>query len=315
VHRLDGEKWTTLSVASNMKAGSKITAAQIAPNGDAWVLLSPRTMVLRHEAATGKVTELPIPLAADQSAAKENQLLHWPTSGKELVGVEHGDPYVIAEGGHVAHFENGSWSLLEMPKAPFAAVGRYKAQLLAMPAKGDLYVNAGYGEKGVGWTSWERYRAILRTKRPSETLRCNEPAGAASWATGTGFMSFPPLADDSCTTPFVVIVRTAYDLQSKSPTIVHDKKSDWPSVRESVKATPNLPSPSFELIEFEAGNQRYVGAKVPSMQAGRDLLAAAAKRVKVVGDVGLRPELVCAKEPPKIVRTIKVDPATGKIVN
>jgi hypothetical protein len=318
LHRIDGDAFTTWPI-TGLPTGSKPKSVAVAPNGDVWIALMPRTMVLKREAASGKITELPVPLPADTNAAKEGEVMHWPASGTDLVGVEYNDPYVITEGGHVAHFENGKWSLIEMPKTPFASAGRYRAQLLAMPAKGDLYVNAGYGEKGLGWKTWERYRAVLRTKRPSETLRCNEPGGGAVWASGKGFMSFPPLADDKCTTPFVMIVRTAYDLRSSSPMIMHDKKSDWPTVRESVKATPSLTkdgatTATIDLIEFESGDQRYVGAKVPSVQAGKDLIESASKRVKVVGDIGLRPELLCATTPPKVIRTIRVDLATAKVV-
>lgn len=323
VQRLDGDK--LVPVPLPLPGGSRIVSVATAPNGDQWFLLAPpKILVLKHGSDAGadapggapviEEMSLPVPSSgAPTTPTTRTEFPRWPSSGTELVGVEHGDPYAIGEGGSVVHYEGGGkWTALEMPKPPFATTGTYRAEALAMPSKGDLYVNAISTEKGLGWKTPARYGAVLRTKRPRETLRCNEPPGNGR-TSGRDFMSYPPLADDSCTTPFAVLLRTAYGITSKSPRVLHGPKVDFPWVREAIKATPSLATPdvsTIDLVEVASGDQRYLGAKVPSVAAGKELIATVIQRVRNFGE--LRPELVCGQPTP--ARVIHVEIATGKVV-
>jgi hypothetical protein len=301
--RLDGDKLTP--VDAKLPPNVTLRAGAAAPNGDLWLLPSTRkaVLVVRKD---GKVDELPLPAPA--APGPKEAVQHWPTSGDLLAGVEVDDPYAIGDGGSLFHFDQGKWVEVELPAPPFAATGKYQAQAVVVPAKGDLYVNAGYAEKGVAWKTVERYRAVLRNKRPKEVLRCNEPYGGADHASGHGFMSFPPIAQDSCATPFVVLLRIGYGVTQKEATYLYDRKTDYPSVREAVKATPSLGA-SVDLVELVSGDQRYLGARVPTIAAGRELAQAVVKRVSAPAEV--RPEIVCGQ--PKAERTIQVDVATGKL--
>ncbi|MBX3205667.1 MAG: hypothetical protein KF764_11410 [Labilithrix sp.] len=303
IARLDGDKLVAVDV--RLPAKETITSASVAPNGDVWILPSGRKSVIVAR-ADGKLDELALPAAA--SPRPKEAVQHWPMSGAALAGVDVDDPYVIGEGGSLFHFAAGQWREVELPEPPFAATGKYQAQAVVVPSKGDVYVNAGYAEKGVGWKTVERYRAVLRNKRPKEVLRCNEPWGGSNAGSGRGFMSFPPLADESCATPFVVLLRTAYALGSSYPVYVYDRKSDYPSVRAAIKATPGLGA-SVDLVEVVSGTQRYLGARVPNVAAGRELAAAVAKKVTAVAET--RPEIVCGT--PKEDRLLHVDVATGKV--
>ena len=294
-----------------LPAGTKLASGAIAPSGDVWLLTTKKTVIVarRDPTRTERIEETPLPAPA--SPRPKEAVMHWPTSGDLLGGVDVDDPYAIGEGGALFHFSSGRWSEVELPAPPFAASGRYQAQAVVVPTKGDVYVNAGYAEKGVGWKTAERYRAVLRNKRPKEVLRCNEPSGGSNGGSGSGFMSFPPIATDACKTPFVILLRLGYDVTKKgSATYVYDRKSDYPSVRQAIKATPGL-GPSVDLVELVSGDQRYLGARVANVAAGRDLAQAVAK--KVTGFVEVRPEVVCGT--PREERVIQVDVATGKVAS
>lgn len=284
---------------------TKMIGVEQDSKGDIWVLPESRKSVLVVR-ADDKVDELVIPPPA--SPRPPEAVMHWPTSGRALAGVDVDEPYVIGEAGALYRLDSGKWVEIPLPKPPFAASGKYQAQALVVPAKGDLYVNAGYAEKGVGWKTPERYRAVLRTRRPKEVLRCNEPQGGSSSGSGRGFMSFPPIAEDACATPFAVLLRLAYGVNDQDATYIYDRKSDYPTVREAIKATPSLGA-SVDLVELVSGNQRFLGARVPNVAAGRELAATVAKRI--VGYAETRPEIVCGT--PKEERVIHVDVATGKV--
>ncbi len=307
IFRLEGKK--LLPTPLKLPSGATIASGALAPNGDVWLLTTKKQVLVVRRASppsTADVVEETV-LPAPSSPRPREAVQHWPTSGALLAGVEVGDPYAVGDGGALFHFDAGTWREVPLPTPPFATSGRYQAQAVLVPAKGDVYVNAGYAEKGIGWTTPERYRAVLRNKRPREVLRCNEPM--ANWGSGIGFMSFPPIADDSCDTPFVILLRVGYYLTSKEPAHPFDRKTDYPSVRSTIKELPAL-GKEVELVELVAGEQRYLGARVPSVAAGRELARAYGR--KTVGPVETRPEVVCGR--PKEERTIRVEVATGKVV-
>lgn len=303
VQKLEDGKLTPLPL--KLQSGEQVSTGRVAANGDLWLRTSKNRVLIVHGDA---VTETTLPVASGPTPHEDTQ--HSPTVGGGLAGVDLDDPYAIGNG-ELFHWVNGQWNAVPMPKPPFATQGKYAAQSLTMPARGDLFVNAGYGEKGVGWKTSERYRAILRTKRPRETLRCNEPEGGSTSSNGHGFMSFPPIADDACTTPVAILVRLAWNSTWAGKWIFkYDPKSDYPSVRAAIKATPSLGA-SVDLIEVESGDQRYLAAPVPSVAAGKELALAVVKNVKDEF-LEIRPEIVCGTA--KAARTIHVDVATGKPV-
>ena len=304
VYRFEEGKVTKTPIDLLLPKGVTIRASAIAPNGDLWFLTSRNTIFVSHGNA---ITETPLPAPA--VARGPDVAEHSPQTGKFLAGVEVDDPYAMNTGGSVFHLVDGQWKEVLLPKPPFSTVGSYRAQSIVVPAKGDPFINAGYAEKGVGWKTADRYRAILRNKRPKEILRCNEPSGGSNASSGEGFMSFPPIADASCKTPAVLLVRLGWDMTSKEPKLKYDKKSDYPSVRDAIKATPSLGT-TVDLVETNSGNQRYLVAKVPSVAAGKELALATVKHVKD-DYLEIRPEVVCGV--PKPERVLTVDVASGKV--
>ena len=304
--RLDDGKPTTLT--PKLAAGARIESGGVSPGGDIWLMTSKKTvLVVKAKTETFDESRLPAPSAPGAKEAVQ----HWPTSGGLLAGVDVDDPYAVGEGGSLFHHVAGAWQEVELPPPPFATTGKYQAQAIVVPAKGELYVNAGYAEKGVGWKTVERYRAVLRNKRPKEVLRCNEPASGVDYSSGAGFMSFPPIATDACTTPFVILLRIGWGVTTKDAVYPYDRKSDYPSIREAIKGMPSLGA-AVDLVEVESGDQRYVGARVPSVAAGRELAEAVVKK-KITGYIETRPEIVCGQ--PKEARVLHVDVATGKLAN
>ena len=307
VFRLTGRQLSEIK----LPPGAELADAAVHPSGDVWMLTKKKTVLVARRAPPAAVDTIETtPLPAPAAPGPKEAVQHWPTSGGLLAGVEVDDPHAIGEGGSLFHFEAGKWQEVALPAPPFATTGKYQAQAVVVPAKGSVYVNAGYAEKGPSWRSVERYRAVLRNVRPREVLRCNEPSGGANYASGTGFMSFPPIATDACTMPFVILLRLAYGMTRKEPVYIYDPKSDYPSVREAIKATPSLGA-AVDLVELVSGDQRYLGARVPNVAAGRELAEAVAKRIR--GPSETRPEIVCGA--PKEERVIHVDVATGKVAS
>src|SRR5262249_3958600 len=148
-----------------------LIGADVASNGDLWMLTSKHVVIVAAKGSDA-LTETPLPAPANPPKKAEEQ--HYPATGSMLAGVAVDDPYAIGAGGALFHLEKGQWTEVPLPDPPFATVGKYQAQSLTVPVKGDPYINAGYFEKGVGWKTPLRYHALLRAKRPKEVLRCNE---------------------------------------------------------------------------------------------------------------------------------------------
>lgn len=277
-------------VEPKLPPATRLGSVAAAPNGDVWIGDAAHTSIfVAHPDGTIDTKPTPAP-----AVKRSNDLngAHAAMNGGGIAGVELDDPYVIGQGSSLFHWENNAWKEVPLPPAPWST-NTYRVETIAMAAKGDLFVNAAYGVKEAGWTIGERNRAILRTKRPREVLRCNEPRpDKGGYDGGVGLMSFPPFADDTCTTPFVVILRTVYKVHDKEPYVAADPKGQFPSVRAALAASDLA---AAELVEFTSGDQRYLGASVPTVAAGRTLLAHLKKKVVVMP--GLKPELVCGTPP------------------
>ena len=136
------------------------------------------------------------------------------------------------------------------------------------------------------------------TKRPKETLRCNEPVTQVGYEAGAGFSSSPPIAQEGCATPFVVLLRLG---SAEHPNFLYDRQSNYASVRKVIKETPALGA-SVDLVEFPFNGHLMLGLKAPTVAAAREFALAAAKGVKSPY-LETRPEVVCGY-PPKIEKTL-----------
>jgi hypothetical protein len=301
LRRFDGTKATALPFKP--KNGAFITGAAVAPNGDIWAVTSKSEVMILHD---GSVTASALPAPASKPSSTNAPT--YPVN-QRLAGVELGEPWAIGETGALYRFENEEWHEVAMPAPPFSTNGKYRAQSVTLAAKGDVYVSASYYEKGIGWKNSKTYNAVLRTRRPKETLRCNEAPKQLRidrLEVGHGFFSAPPIADDTCTTPFVLIVRLG---SKKEPNFLYDR--GYPTLRTAIKETPGL-GVTTEILEVPWGTVQAIGLKAPDLATAKALALNAAKRVKSEYQ-DTEPEIVCGI-PPTIDKTMLVDVATGKFV-
>ena len=290
--RFDGITWKHDPAEALLKTRhTKVIAAAGAPNDETWLVLGDGTLWI--EAKDGTLTERSPPERLSNGSSGERGRQH-RAQGTILAGVESGDPWVVARSGAVYRYVDANWQKIDMPKPPFSSGGIYKAESVTYAA-GDVFVNAGYSEKETGWRTPEPYRAILRMKRPDQTLRCNEPDLSNNGGSGKGFKSWPPVADDTCATPFVVLV--AHGLSQKA-------YGDYPNARKVLQGRAAL-GETASLVEFQSGDRHYMGMRVPSIAEGKSIAEALGRKVDS------RPEIVCGEPPPE--RTLEVDVSTGKL--
>ena len=73
-----------------------------------------------------------------------------------------------------------AWEPVPLPPPPFGNTlrGRSTIESVKVLAGDDAFVNTRRFEKGWGWKDPEPYRAIYRTKRPKQVLRCQDVRNA-----------------------------------------------------------------------------------------------------------------------------------------
>lgn len=193
--------------------------------------------------------------------------------------------WAIGKSGALYSFDGKTWDKVELPPAPFAATGTYRAERVLVLGPDDVVINARYIEKGLGWKDPEPYRALLRSKRPSETLRCEDPLGGS--VSETTFKSWPPRAEDNCSTPFVTLFRNGF-------------QSRFHTGGKYTELAPVVREYAGSITEIEAAGSKWAGVKVESTAKGRELALAVTKKQKA-----LRPEVVCGT-PEKVIREVPV---------
>lgn len=276
LRRLDGATFrdTALGAAATAK-NAAIRELSRDPEGNLWAVLEGGSILV--EKKNGGIEDRGLGEPVFLGAGAVGYL-----TGRSLAGVEGGDPWAVGKSGKVYRYDGTKWAPVEMPAPPWSVGAKYNAVRVLWTGKNDVFVNAEYGEKGAGWKTPERYRAVLRSVRPSEVLRCNEPLGeAAPASSGRGFRSWPPLATDACTTPFLVVF--GEDGTKK----VNGK---YPRIEAQLKAHPELGT-RFTAMDFTSGGRKWMGLPVKSRADGL-------KIAELLGNkLGERPEVVCGSPP------------------
>lgn len=159
---------------------------------------------------------------------------------------------------------------------------------------GEAFVTASWTGAGADKPT---YRVLYRSKRPREVLRCTEHGQdgdpMAPWdpndhwgpATTSGVEPWPPLAEPSCATPFVVAFR--YRERQKVP-------KDFPKARAALAKGGH----AVALEEVVSGSRRVVGTRAPGMEEATRIAATLVKELKAT------PVVVCADpEPGRLIGT------------
>jgi len=173
--------------------------------------------------------------------------------------------------------DGGAWRIVQLPRPPFSIGAELHAERFAV-VNGELVVSASYVERGRGWRDPIKRRVLLRSHRPTETLRCNEPNPEDfTVRSGDGFQSWPPAADASCATPFVVLAPRSKRAGAIAP---------YREIRAALGAHHELAG--TQLVEVRSGDRSWIGAKA------KDFAGATAIVDAVASKVPLRAEIVCA---------------------
>jgi hypothetical protein len=293
--RFDGEHWSH-DVAEKLAMDRHTQFVDVLPARDqVWLALEDGSLWV--EARDGTLTERSLPEPLSNGTAEERKRAYRAATGSVIERAAQGDLWAVAKSGALYHLVGDRWKKVDLPHPPFSSAGAYAVQSIVQ-TDDDVFLNAAYIQKEAGWAQPEPHRAILRTKRPAETLRCKEPDLAAGGSdSGAGFESWPPMADDGCDAPFIVLLRRG---------MAQRLGGDYPTVRAVLKGRAAL-GEEAKLVEFSSAGESYLGMRVPSVAEGRAIAEALGKKVPT------RPEIVCGEVPPD--RTIDIEVATGAVRN
>ncbi len=255
-------------------------SCQVGLKGELWCVLGGTLAIVFPDGSVER------PALPEAIATAESSATGAPYQGKSLDGVAVGDVWYASASGKVFRQKPSrkdglatgiSFEDVPLPKPPFSRSGaHYRAVRVAVRAAGDAYINAEHGKKGIGWGAPERYRAVLRSVRPAETFRCQEPDRGNNVGAGDGFMSFAPAAMPGCTHPFALLLRG----NSRK-----GLESDAKGLLRALGKTPQMPKAG---IHFVAGARNYFGIPVASIEEGEALARAA-----VAAKFEQRPEILC----------------------
>lgn len=205
----------------------------------------------------------------------EDEKKRYRLEGDELVREElENAPEWRQNGPAIQHLVGAGYHDVVLPRLPISGATP-KVDSLALGHDGEAFVEASWVDRYSG----RAFRALLRSRRPSEVLRCAEKgsddAGSAVWrpATASGIEPSPPRADESCPTPFVVAARLR---EGRTP------RDLGPTRAALAKAGFDV---AVEVIA--SGTRKVTGARAPSFAAATAMAAALQK-------TGLAPEVVCA---------------------
>ena len=268
--------------------GDTLAPVKVAPR-----LVRGMTWAIGHDDALHVVLPSGVALKESTDGTVTEETL--PAAGI-LYGLAKDAPWLLVAGkgaqGSDALYRktSGHWEPVPIPPPPFGSElrGPLRVEDLIVSSADDVLVNVRRIEKGSGWKDPEPFRAIYRTKRPREVLRCQDTRGS----TGVGLHSWPPAADDTCKTPVVTILA---DTTPKPP-------KDYPNLRAKLRGKADL-GDTITFVNFQGQGRSNLAALMPDMAKAKALAMLVSK------GLDLRAEVVCGKPTP--TRTFTFDVAKG----
>ena len=209
-----------------------------------------------------------------------------PGGASGFVGLKTGTVWAMGSGAIYRREAGGAWRKVELPRPVFtsSSTSFLTPTSISMSGTDDVIVTASYFELAPGWSDREARVAVLRTKKPKETLRCRDELD------GTGvspLTSWPAVAGESCTTPLLILAAVS----AQSP-----PGFDYPQTRAILRPRADL-IPSAEIREIRENARRYITVAPRSVADGRTLAALYNKQLPLV-----HAEVVCAA--PAVTRAI-----------
>ena len=269
----DGTKLEPAKVSPRLASGFTLAVGE---NDTLYVALPSKTLLI--ETAQGAVTEEPMPATGKLTASTTSSTL-----------------WLVSEKGRLLHRRTAKgWEPVPLPPPPFgnSLRGPLTIESVKVLAGDDAFVNTRRFEKGWGWKEPEPYRAIYRTKRPKQVLRCQD---VRNEGTGRGVHAWPPAADDTCTSPFVVVMRE----ETKEPA------KTYPNLAASLRGKSEY-GDKLSLVSFEGRGSLNLGIPMSDVEKARSL----AKHVS--RSLDLRADVVCGR-PTTTVRVLDYDVAKGTL--
>lgn len=188
----------------------------------------------------------------------------------------NGSTDVRLEQGALLLREGTTYRPAKLPVLPLSRPGKLKVTHVAVASDGEVFVILSRVTRSQHGFD-QAFTALLRQKRPHETLRCSEHSMDGNLATATGVESWPPHLADSCTTPFVIA--------ATYPVGQVPAKGQPESVKVLRKHKELLP---VTLVRVQTSGRSVVGAAARSPADARALADVLEK------ERGLSPEIVCA---------------------
>jgi hypothetical protein len=209
-----------------------------------------------------------------------------PGGAGGFVGLQAGTVWAMGNGSIYRRESGGAWRKVELPRPVFtsSSTSFLTPTSISMRGPDDVIVTASYFELAPGWSEREARVAVLRTKKPKETLRCRDEHDG----TGVSLLtSWPALAGESCATPLLVLAAVS----AQSP-----PGFDYPQTRAILRPRAELIA-NGELREIRENGRRYITVAPRSVADGRTLAALYNKQLPLVHS-----EVVCAA--PAVTRAI-----------
>lgn len=267
--------------------GTKVEPAKVAPklvSGFSWTVGANDTLyvalpngMLLVETSQGAVTEEAL-----------------PASGKLQATAACATLWLVSDHDRQLHRRTASgWEPVALPAPPFGNSLRGPLTIESVQTLGadDVFVNTRRFEKGWGWAQPEPYRAIYRTKRPKQVLRCQDVRGES---TGRGVYAWPPAAEDACTTPFVVVMRE----ETKEPA------KTYPGLAAKLRGKTEY-GDTLAFVSFEGRGSLNLGIPMTDTEKARKLATYLSKSLDIRADV------VCGR--PDATRQLDYDVAKGTL--
>jgi hypothetical protein len=269
--------------------GDKLAPVKLGPrlvSGFTWAVGAADTLyvalpgknVLVVETSQGVVSEEPMPTFGTLHASPTSPTL-----------------WLVAENQRLVHRRTAKgWEPVEVPAPPFGSAlrGPVTIESLDIFAGDDVFVNARRFEKGWGWSTPEPYRVVYRTKRPQQVVRCQD---VRHEGTGRGLYTWPPAAEDSCTTPFVVVMRE--ETPAPAPT--------YPNIASRLRGKAEY-GDKLPFVSFEGRGALNLGIPMSDTEKARKLAGYLSKSLDIRADV------VCGRpDAPSVVRQLDFDVEKG----
>jgi hypothetical protein len=204
----------------------------------------------------------------------------------ELAGVKTGAVWAMNKDAVYRREASGAWHKVELPRPVYtsSSTSYLTPTSISIGGSDDVTVTASYFELAPGWDQHEARVAVLRTKKPKETLRCRDELDGAGVSP---LSSWPAVAGESCTTPLLVLAAVS----AQSPA-----GFDYPQTRAILRPHAERIA-NAELRELRENGRRYIAVVPRSVADGRTLAALYTKQLPLV-----HAEVVCAA--PTVTRAI-----------